>query len=529
MNSAENIIDQFRQRLAVGERPDLGDCLSGVPESMRAELLVRLVDVFNQCDRCIEKITVSDATEMFPQYRDALEKHFADSGPIHDGTMRPDITISSNSPQSTDGPEPEPPGGISDTTLGDGSTEQSQLLGDRYRLVTALGDGTYGIVYEAYDEKLRRTVALKLARRPTHESEHAEFNNFLEESRILSALDHPRILPVLDHGITSDGRQYIVSKFLAGGNLEQRIETQPLTIPAALRVVREIADALQHAHQNGLFHRDVKLANILFDDLGNPYLADFGIALRDAERRERANSIAGSPVFMSPEQIRTSDASIDGRTDIWSLGVVLYVLLTNQYPFPGGALDVLFREILERHPQPPRQLNANVSRELEQLVLRCLEKDVSKRFASAAELVEELDVLIDQANGIDTPLRAARTETKRGFASRGIKLAAAIGGALVLALATKVMLFPGTESREAEAVQEAVPPRVSADQESAPVAQSVPQETAEVLADTETAAAAEQSDAADAAVEVEPDKPDKTEPVVRQPTDILFPGFESGE
>ncbi len=385
LKCVEDAVKSYRGSAHADPLADIASATKIVPATARAELLIRLLSVHDDQFRDTEQVLKHETVvAAFPEFHQEINRFYVAANESRAPSHGKSVMAQSLDTLSAD--------------LSTYPTEQDSvdLIGGRYRVQQVLGEGTFGIVYLAVDETLQRRVALKLSKSRHSESDVAEFNSFLEESRILSALEHPRILPVLDAGISSDGRQFFVSKYLSGGSLEERVDKQgPLPISLSLSIIREIAEALQHAHQHGLYHRDVKLANIVFDDVGNPFLADFGLALKEAERQQRGGLLAGSPAFMAPEQVEASSTIIDGRTDIWALGVVLYFLLTKQFPFKGGEASAVFHDILERQPQPPRQINPKVSLPLERLTLRCLEKDISKRFGSAAELSEELGVLID--------------------------------------------------------------------------------------------------------------------------------------
>ena len=212
------------------------------------------------------------------------------------------------------------------------STTGDKQLG-RYRLLRLLGQGAFGRVHLAFDEELKRQVAIKV---PTPErfQNPGDAELYLAEARTVATLDHPNIVPVYDVGRTADGSVYVVSKFIEGPTLSDRIEQRPAPDEAS-RLVATVARALDHAHRKRLIHRDVKPANILIEqESGTAYVADFGLAISE-EDYLRESKIAGTPAYMSPEQFRGEGHRLDGRSDIFSLGVVFYELLTGRETVPG--------------------------------------------------------------------------------------------------------------------------------------------------------------------------------------------------
>ena len=259
----------------------------------------------------------------------------------------------------------------------------------RYRLIRLLGEGGFGRVHLGFDEELHRQVAIKI---PTPErfQNPGDAELYLAEARTVATLDHPNIVPVYDVGRTADASVYVVSKFIDGFTLGDRIDARPAA-DEAVRLVATIARALDHAHRKRLIHRDVKPANILIEsESGAPYLADFGLAIRESDHL-RESQVAGTPAYMSPEQVRGEGHRIDGRSDIFSIGVVFYELLTGKRPFRGSTTYELLHQVISVDPPSPRDLDDSVFPELERICLKALSKRATDRYATAMELADDLE------------------------------------------------------------------------------------------------------------------------------------------
>jgi serine/threonine protein kinase/tetratricopeptide (TPR) repeat protein len=273
-----------------------------------------------------------------------------------------------------------------------------------YRIIRQLGAGGMGVVYEAEDTRLGRHVALKFLPASLDVTPEAAAR-FEREARVASAINHPNICTIYDIGVSSeDGldRRFIVMELLEGESLRGRVQNGPLATDVVVEIGTEIADALDAAHAKDIVHRDIKPANVFITKRGQAKLLDFGIAKPGGEAeddageetRARAESLTvpgttvGSINYMSPEQARGEP--IDGRTDLFSLGLVLYEMATGRQAFSGPTTAVVFDAILNRRPTPVRHLNADVSEELERVIMRAIEKDRRLRYQTAGDLAADL-------------------------------------------------------------------------------------------------------------------------------------------
>ncbi len=270
-----------------------------------------------------------------------------------------------------------------------GSGEAPRLFGD-YELLEELGRGGMGVVYKARQISLDRVVALKMILRGEFATA-ADLARFRAEAEAAARLDHPNIVPVYEVGEV-EGRPYFSMKFVEGTTLAERLTDGPFPAREAAELLAPVCEAIHFAHRQGVLHRDLKPSNILIDEAGRPHVSDFGLAKRISNETAltRTGAILGTPAYMAPEQAAGSRGAVGPASDIYSLGTILYSLLTGRPPFQGPTPVDTVLMVLEQDPLPPHLLNAKADRDLEMIALRALQKPIELRYPSAAALAGDL-------------------------------------------------------------------------------------------------------------------------------------------
>ncbi|MCO6458094.1 MAG: serine/threonine protein kinase [Pirellulaceae bacterium] len=270
-----------------------------------------------------------------------------------------------------------------------------------YELRRELGRGGMGIVYEARQISLNRTVAVKMILRGQLASS-TDLERFRAEAEAAARLNHPNIVPVYEVG-QQDGRAYFCMKYVPGQTLAQRLADGPLPPREAARLLAAVSRAIHFAHQHGVLHRDLKPSNIVIDDQQQPHVMDFGLAkqITDPASLTRTGAVLGTPAYMAPEQAAGARGEVGPASDVYSLGSILYHMLTAQPPFQAATpVDTLLK-LLEQDPIPPRVLNPLADRDLEMIAIRCLQKPADLRYGSAAALADDLEAYLN-----DEPISA---------------------------------------------------------------------------------------------------------------------------
>ncbi len=307
----------------------------------------------------------------------------------------------------------------------------------RYQIIEELGRGGMGIVYKAQDTKLRRTVALKfLPPELTHISEVKE--RFIREAQAAAALDHPHICTVFEFD-EAEEKTFISMAYIEGQSLKKKIESAPLELDETLRIATQVAEGLQEAHNRGVVHRDIKSANIMVTEKGQAKIMDFGLArVTGGTLVTKEGMTMGTVAYMSPEQARGEE--VNQRTDIWSLGVVLYEMFSGQLPFKGEHDQAVVYSILNMKPKSITDLRAEIPMSIDQVLCKALEKNPDERYQHVEELIDDLKSISEGIvpEGVKARLRKAKLLRRK----KAI-LYAGIAGLLIIMTVIALSLFTG--------------------------------------------------------------------------------------
>lgn len=278
----------------------------------------------------------------------------------------------------------------------------------RYIIKAELGRGGMATVYQAEDPRFKRDVAVKVMP-PQFLNEPMFRARFEREAQTIAALEHPAIVPVYDFG-EENGEMYLVMRYMTGGSLLERMAKGPIPPDETLRIIARLADALDQVHAHGIVHRDLKPANVLFDQYGNAFLSDFGIArLAEASANLTGDAIIGTPAYMSPEQAR-GDKEIDGRSDIYALGAILFQMLSGKQPYEATTpFGIAMKHITDPVPSI-RQAKSDLPEDSDRIIERAMAKDPSRRYQHSSELASDLETLVSVSSRPKAPATLVEPE-----------------------------------------------------------------------------------------------------------------------
>jgi tetratricopeptide (TPR) repeat protein/tRNA A-37 threonylcarbamoyl transferase component Bud32 len=395
----ESVLDRFEAAWAAGSRPDIAAFLPGTAE--RLPLLLELVHVdLERRLKSGEAVRVEEYPQRFPELlsqREALLALLETECRLRQRLVQ----AAALGPEEAAQTPPADP--CSDGVATHKQSEEELARAARaslalgatplvpgYEVFEQLGQGGMGVVYKARHLALQRVVALKMVREAAHASRD-ELTRFQTEAEAMARLQHPNIAQIFEVG-EHQGLPFFSLEFCGGGSLDKKLAGEPQPARQAAELLRTLALAMDHAHQQGVVHRDLKPHNVLLTEDGTAKITDFGLArkLDDDSTRTQFGVVMGTPSYMAPEQARGETAAVGPRADVYALGAVLYELLTGRPPFKGASAQATLDLVRHQEPVPPSRLQPKLPRDLETICLKCLHKEAGRRYAGARELADDL-------------------------------------------------------------------------------------------------------------------------------------------
>ena len=415
LNRIDEICDRFEQSWSSGSRPEIETVLSENPDVDPGQLLQELIRIeLHLRHRVGENPAIAEYEQRFPNHIDRVRQAI-DATVIRPSTADQqsetvDVSFNSAAETVTAGDARGKSTLLNEETADqssvDGVDVQVTQFGD-YEILNEIARGGMGVVFQARQTSLNRIVALKMIRSGDLAGPD-EVQRFHTEAEAAAQLDHPSIVPIHEVG-EHNGQHFFSMGFVEGSSLADRLADGPLPAREAAALIQTIAEAVQYAHDKGIVHRDLKPANVLLDGEGNPKITDFGLAKRiEGDSGITATGqVVGTPSFMPPEQATGLSNEIGPASDVYSLGAMLYALLTGRPPFQSASVMETLKQVCEQEPVAPRVLNPEVARDLETICVKCLEKDAAKRYASAADVAIELGRFLDGTPIVARPIGRA--------------------------------------------------------------------------------------------------------------------------
>ncbi len=389
----DSIADEFERELNAGRRPRIEPFLRRIEPSYVGRLLKELLSLeLEWRAESGQTLVTGDYLQRFPQHHQLIETVFAEWETRSGGSVAGPAVDRETPRPGGGGPPPKTPKApvVPPLPAPPGETGRLQVPGrlGRFELKQQLGAGSFGAVYLAHDSRLGRDVALKVP----HSTQPADANRrFLTEARAAGKLKHPGIITVYDSDIV-DGSLYIACEYINGGDMSRILKERGTSLKQLVVWLRDAARALAHAHEHGVIHRDVKPSNLLVSESKQVYVSDFGLARRvdDNSSLTADGSVLGTPAYMAPEQAAGKTAAVGPASDQYSVGVMLYEILTGRVPFRGNIPQIL-QKVVRDQPQRPKELNPNVPEDLEAICLKTLAKNPVQRYRDLNDFADDLD------------------------------------------------------------------------------------------------------------------------------------------